>query len=99
MQELFLKTEKGLVPLDDNVVKKYNLKAGKISPFSRMWIVDKDGNVASHGHYEGTSSPKPEEMPEGEGLEDDEIIEFKETGAILSQSEILDFSEGTDSDL
>ncbi len=37
-------------------------------------------------------------MPEGEGLEDDEIVEFSETGAILSQSEIIDFSQGTDSD-
>jgi hypothetical protein len=38
------------------------------------------------------------EMPEGEGLEDDEIVEFSETGAILSQSEIIDFSHGTDSE-
>ena len=37
-------------------------------------------------------------MPEGEGMEDDEIVEFSETGEILSQSEIIDFSHGTDSE-
>ena len=98
MQELFLKTEEGLLPLDEKIIKKYNLKAGRISPFSRLWVVDKDGNVAKNSSYEGTSSPKPEEMPAGEGLEDDEIIEFEETGAIFSQSEIIDFSSRVDSE-
>jgi hypothetical protein len=37
-------------------------------------------------------------MPEGEGLDNDEIEEFSETHAILSQSEIIDFSHGTDSE-
>ncbi|WP_313343994.1 hypothetical protein [Sedimentibacter sp.] len=101
MQELFLKTEEGLIPLDEKIIKKYNLKAGRISPFSRFWIVDKSGNIAKDSLtdlYEGTSSPTPEEMPKGEGLEDDEIVEFEETGAIFSQSEIIDFSRGVDSE-
>ena len=29
---------------------------------------------------------------------DNEIVEFSETGAIFSQSEIIDFSHGTDSE-
>ena len=86
MQELFLKTDKGLVPLDEKIIEKYGLKEGRISPFSRFWIV------------KGTSSPSPEEMPKGEGLEDDEIEEFEETGAIFSQSEMIDFSRGVDSE-
>lgn len=101
MQELFLKTEDGLIPLDEEIIKKYNLKAGRISPFSRFWVVDKSGNIAKDSLtnlYEGTSSLTPEEMPKGEGLEDDEIVEFEETGAILSQSEIIDFSRGVDSE-
>lgn len=33
-----------------------------------------------------------------EGMEYDEIVEFSETGAIFSQSEIIDFSKGVDSE-
>lgn len=98
MQELFLKTDNELIPLDEKIINKYGLKAGKISPFSRFWVVDKNGNMVKDSLYEGTSSPTPEEMPKGEGLEDDEIEEFEETGAILSQSEIIDFSRGVDSE-
>lgn len=98
MQELFLKTEGGLLPLDEKIITKYNLKSGRISPFSRLWVVDKDGNIVKGQLYDGTSSPTPGEMPAGEGLEDDEIVEFEETGAIFSQSEIIDFSRGVDSE-
>src|SRR5690606_31560857 len=98
LQELFLKTEEGLIPLDEKIINKYGLKPGRISPFSRFWVVDKNGNLAKDFLYDGTSSPTPEEMPKGEGLEDDEIEEFEETGAIFSQSEIIDFSRGVDSE-
>ena len=97
MKELFLKTENGLVPLSEDTIKKYNLEEGKKSPFSSYYIVDKDGRYILNNEKE-TSSPGIDEMPEGEGMEDDEIVEFSETGAILSQSEIIDFSHGTDSE-
>lgn len=97
MKELFLKTENGLVPLSEDTIKKYNLEEGKKSPFSGYYIVDKDGRYKLNNEKE-TSSPGIDEMPEGEGMEDDEIVEFSETGAILSQSEIIDFSHGTDSE-
>ena len=97
MKELFLKTENGLVPLSEDTIKKYNLEEGKKSPFSGYYIVDKDGRYILNNEKE-TSSPGIDEMPEGEGMEDDEIVEFSETGAILSQSEIIDFSHGTDSE-
>ncbi len=73
------------------------MKEGTRSPFNRLWIVDESGRTGD-GVNE-TSSPGADEMPAGEGLEDDEIVEFKETGAIMSQSEIIDFSHGTDSDI
>lgn len=98
MKELFLKTEQGLVPLDEKIIEKYNLEEGRKSPFTRYYVVDKTGRHKFDSEVE-TSSPGVEEMPEGEGLEDDEIVEFPETGAILSQSEIIDFSHGTDSDI
>jgi hypothetical protein len=97
MKKLFLKTDGGLVPIDENVAEKYNLKEGTRSPFNRLWIVDESGRTRD-GVNE-TSSPRADEMPAGEGLEDDEIVEFEETGAIMSQSEIIDFSHGTDSDI
>lgn len=95
MKELFLKTENGLVPLDEKTIEKYNLEEGRKSPFTRYYVVDKTGR---HKFEKETSSPDVYEMPAGEGAEDDEIIEFSDTGAIFSQSEIIDFSHGTDSE-
>lgn len=98
MKELFLKTDHGLEPIDKKLIEKYNLVQGKIAPFSRFWVVDKDGSMGINNPDDDTSSPGLDEMPEGEGLDNDEIVEFSETGAILSQSEIIDFSHGTDSE-
>ena len=97
MKELFLKTEDGLVPLDKKIIEKYNLVEGRKSPFTRYYVVDKTGKHNFDSEKE-TSSPDVDEMPAGEGAEDDEIVEFSDTGAILSQSEIIDFSHGTDSE-
>ena len=97
MKELFLKTESGLVPLDEKIIEKYNLVEGRKSPFTRYYVVDKTG-IPKFNSEKETSSPGADEMPAGEGAEDDEIVEFSDTGAILSQSEIIDFSEGTDSE-
>ena len=44
MNELFLATEHGNIPIDENIKIKYNLKRGMKSPFSNHMIVDKDGN-------------------------------------------------------
>lgn len=98
MKELFLKTDHGLFPIDEKLIEKYNLTEGKIAPFSRFWVVDKNGSRGIVIPEDDTSSPGIDEMPQGEGIEDDEIEEFEETGAILSQSEIIDFSHGTDSE-
>lgn len=97
MKELFLSTENGLVPLDEKMIEKYNLEEGRKSPYTRYYIVDKNGRHKFEVKNE-TSSPGLDEMPAGEGMEDDEIVEFSDTGAIFSQSEIIDFSHGTDSE-
>ena len=96
MKELFLKTEDGLQKIDEEQVEKYNLAQGKIAPFSRYWVVDKEGSLGNHSDRPDTSSPGIDEMPAGEGAEDDEIVEFSDTGAIFSQSELIDFSHGTE---
>lgn len=98
MKELFLKTENGLQPIDEKLINKYDLVEGKIAPFSRYWVVDKNGSKGINNPDDDTSSPGVDEMPAGEGAEDDEIVEFSDTGAIFSQSEIIDFSHGTDSE-
>lgn len=98
MKELFLNTENGLQPIDEKLINKYDLVEGKIAPFSRYWVVDKNGSKGINNPDDDTSSPGVDEMPAGEGAEDDEIVEFSDTGAIFSQSEIIDFSHGTDSE-
>lgn len=98
MKELYLKTEHGLQKIDEKLIEKYNLSQGKIAPFSRYWVVDETGSLGVNNPDDDTSSPGIDEMPAGEGVEDDEIVEFSDTGAILSQSEIIDFSHGTDSE-
>lgn len=97
MKELFLKTENGLIPIDEKMIEKYNLVEGRKSPYTRYYVVDKTGRHKFDLGKE-TSSPGLDEMPAGEGAEDDEIVEFSDTGAIFSQSEIIDFSHGTDSE-
>ena len=97
MKELFLKTENGLIPLSKKIIEKYNLEEGRKSPFTRYYVVDKTGSCRFDLEKE-TSNPGVDEMPAGEGAEDDEIVEFSDTGAIFSQSEIIDFSHGTDSE-
>lgn len=98
MKDLFLKTDDGLIPIDGKMVERYGLCAGRISPFSGFTIVDKDGNPVNAKSLNRASGPGIDAMPKGEGLEDDEIDEFPDTGAIMSQSEIIDFSHGTDSE-
>lgn len=44
MEELFLETQDGLVPLDRKIIEKYKLKKGSLSPFTNCRIVDKNGN-------------------------------------------------------
>lgn len=94
MKDLFLKTNEGNIPISQEIVDKYNIKEGTVSPFTKFKVVNKDG---SYINEEKSKIDVPlSKMPEGEGLADDEIVEFS-TGAILSTSEIIDFSQGTDS--
>jgi hypothetical protein len=95
MEDLYLATKNGNVKIDQKQIEKYNIKEGSISPYTKYRIVDKNGSFIRLNKEEIPLSERIE-MPEGEGLEDDQIVEFPD-GQILSQSEIIDFSEGTDS--
>lgn len=44
MDELFVKTPEGLLSIEEKIIKKYDLKKGSLSPFSRFPIVDSSGD-------------------------------------------------------
>ena len=97
MEKLYLETESEIIQIDQEIIDKYNLKQGTISPFTRYRIVDKNGKFLSKIYNEKDKTDTDiSEMPEGEGLADDEIIEFP-SGEIYSTSEIIEISQGTDS--
>lgn len=45
MEELFLKTEYGNLPINGEIVQKYHLKQGEKSPFGGYRITDKNGGA------------------------------------------------------
>lgn len=96
MENLYVKTDNGNIEIDKELIEKYNIKQGTISPFTRNRVVNKDG-IYNNGDKIKIDIPISE-MPEGEGLVNDEIIEFPE-GEIYSTSEIIDISQGTDSSM
>lgn len=100
MKELFLETSNGIIPLEQGIIEKYDIKNGTYSPFTRCRIVDKNGvfNTGKKDKKDKTDKTDTDisQMPEGEGLADDNIIEFPE-GEIYSTSEIIEISQGADS--
>lgn len=94
MKDLFIKTNDSNIQISKELIDKYNIKQGSLSPFTRFRVVNKDGIYTDE--QKSKIDIPVSEMPEGEGLADDEIVEFP-GGEILSTSEIIDFSQGTDS--
>jgi hypothetical protein len=92
MEELFLETKNGNIAIDPQVVKKFNLEKGTLSPFTRNRIVGKHGEYPSETSAEkdpknNVKTQKPEDEPDGE----------QNGGVVLTTSEIIDFAQGTDS--
>lgn len=89
-QELFIVTGSGRYKIDQELVKKYNLKKGSRTPFSGYLVTDRQGDATN-------------EVPLQEGVkdirdpkeEDDPIT--MDNGAVLSTAEMLDISQGVDS--
>jgi inorganic triphosphatase YgiF len=86
MEELFLKTEYGLFPIEEEIALKYNLKKGDFSPFTRGRVADKNGNFSAVPEIKAEEAPQ-ESLPEQELGGD----------GIFTTSEMLDFSEAADS--
>jgi hypothetical protein len=92
MKKLYVKTKSGTVLIDQAIVEKYHLKTGTMSPFSQSSIVDENGN-----------SPRENDPPdrgldaESKGELINDGIAQLDNGLTLSQSEIIDISQGVDS--
>jgi hypothetical protein len=85
MEELNLETKNGRLPINKNIVEKYNLRKGTLSSFTCNRIVDKNGKYII-------------EKPKVKGLEEaNEGDQAKENGLLLQTSEIIDFAQGADS--
>ncbi|MDF2608629.1 MAG: hypothetical protein K0R92_103 [Lachnospiraceae bacterium] len=86
-EELFIETQKGNVPVESDIIEKYDLKEGTFTPFTHERIVDKNGEFI----YD-----MPEQEPASLNQGDDEIDEM-ENGLALSTSEMIDIAQGVDS--
>ncbi len=83
MKKLFIKTENAMLPLDLNLIEKYNLKAGDRSPDNRYKIVDEYGNEVKQDDDKEVKYNRDELMSDGQ---------------IFRASEVLDLAEGVDSE-
>jgi len=84
MKELFLKMENGNIPIEQEQIEKYNLKAGDISHCNRYHIVDKNGK-----ENKGSTQKKK--------LTDHQLDEMMDDGVIFTPSESIDITQGVDS--
>lgn len=99
MEDLYLETKNGRERLDNQTVEKYHLEPGTLSPFTQNRI------VGENGEYQHKEDPEEDsemsirqdfnEMPI-QGIRGDGVDQM-DNGFELSQSEIIDFSQGVDS--
>lgn len=99
MEDLYLETKNGREHIDSLTAEKYHLEPGTLSPFTGNRIVDRNGeheaNEVSGRDNEASIRQDFNDMPmkgrAGDG------VDQMENGFELSQSEIIDFSQGVDS--
>lgn len=94
MEKIFLQTKNGRVPIDPEIARKYGLKKGMTSPFSKEPIVDENGNGAAGNRFH----PASENKENGEGMINDELVQL-DNGVTLFTSEMIDIAQGADSDV
>lgn len=91
MEELYLETKNGNIQIHQDMIKKFDLKKGTMSPFTNNRIVGKNGDYNSEIAIDkGAAKQSLDEKPE------DGIVEMDD-GSTLSTSEIIDLSNGADS--
>ncbi|WMJ87302.1 hypothetical protein [Anaerocolumna sp. MB42-C2] len=88
MEELFIETKNGNIPIAEDIVEKYDLKKGTRSPYTDSRILGENCDYVRE-------NPPEERASLNQG--DDEIKDL-ENGFMLSQSEMIDIAQGVDSD-
>lgn len=92
MNELFLETKSGSIPIDSAIVERNHLKKGTLSPFTGNRIVGKNGDFQLEVPIENNS-------PLNSLKNQDDGIDEMENGLALSTSEMLDIAAGVDSSM
>lgn len=87
MEKLYVETKAGNFPIDENIIDKYDLEKGTLSPFTSNRIIDASGDFTKR-----IPPQEPVSLRESEG----EIDEM-ENGLMLSTSEMIDIAQGVDS--
>ncbi len=90
MEKLFIEINDEKIPISGDMVEKYHLKKGHLSPVTHNRIVDQYGD------------DRPKKIKKDKSYDKQEINKALESimqeNLDLSTSEIIDFSQGTDSD-
>jgi hypothetical protein len=85
MERLYIEKDNHRVPISEDIIEKYNLKKGMYTQYTKSRIVDEKGDF---------TMPEKQEKDKPEINEDQVIL----NNADLTVSEIIDFSQGVDSD-
>lgn len=91
MEELYIETKNGKTPIEPAVSKKYNLEKGLKTPFTNQKIVNQNGEFPAE-----TDTEKDPQNSGGKSLTPADTDTGSEN-VPLTTSEIIDFSQGTDS--
>lgn len=95
-EDLYVETKEGNISIDQEIVEKYNLKMGTTSPFTDNRIVGEEGEFPLKPFQDEDKEQGLDKVPY-DGFSDDGIDQM-DHGFELSTSEIIDISQGVDSD-
>lgn len=99
MENLYLETKNGIERIDEQAVEKYHLESGTLSPYTQNRIVGENGKYQPNSipdEDSETSIHKDFNNMPLQGVRGDGADEM-DNGFVMSQSEIIDFSQGVDS--
>lgn len=96
MKELFIETKSGRIPIDQEAIQKYDLNQGTKTPFTNSSIVGTAGDSQRDAPLREKSVRENFNNMPFKGIEGDGVDQM-ENGFQMSQSEVIDFSQGTDS--
>ena len=91
MEELYIETINGNIPIDMEIIKKFKLEKGTYSPFTHSRIIGKNGEFPIESSDE--EDIKSGGKPAGQNDDKSEL----ENDLLFSTSEIIDLARGEDS--